>query len=185
MDNTRPSNSTEDDTLAIEREKLVIEREKIEVEKYIEREKIEIEKYKARWTAIGVSVPILVVAATIALGVWSQYQKSRDEFTLKAAEILLAGDNPEATHNKAIALVSLFPEQLPRDFGKSFDPSQFGRNSFPAQRELVQQMAARPQDAGQILLIWKAMFPGDDWLKEFERNFSAKPIIHQAAPGSR
>ena len=53
----------------LDREKLVIEREKLA----IEREKCLVERYKARWNAIGTAVPLVVVAATVALEVWSQY----------------------------------------------------------------------------------------------------------------
>ena len=123
-------------TIDVEREKLILEREKLE----LERAKVEVERQKAKWMAVGVAVPILAVAATVMLGVWSQYQKARDDFALKAAEILLAGDNPITTQNKAKALSTLFPSQLPRDFAKSFNPNAFGTSepdTLTPKKELI------------------------------------------------
>jgi len=157
--------------IGVEQEKLLIEREKL----LVEREKLALERYKARWTAIGVGIPILVIAATVALGIWSQYQKGHDDFSLKAAEILLQSDSPDATKNKAAALQALFPSQLPADFAKSFQPNQFGANTVPSQRELLQLMASRPEDAVRILAMWKSMFPGDEWIEPFEKNLASNP----------
>ena len=169
-----PPIDVEQENLSIEREKLVVEREKLEVE-----------KYKARWTAIGVAVPILVIAATVALGIWSQYQKGRDDFSLKAAEILLQGDSPDVTKNKAIALQSLFPNQLSKDFARSFEPTQFGTNTVPAQKELLQLMASRPEDAVRILAMWKSMFPDDKWIEPFEKNLSSSPSFQGTVTRSK
>lgn len=164
-----------------EREKLAIEREKL----VVEREKLLVERYKARWSAIGVAVPLFAVAATVALGIWSQYQKSRDDFALKAAEILLQGDSPDSTKNKAITLQSLFPQQLPSDFAKSFDPAQFGADTIPSQKELLQLMAAKPENAMQILALWRAMFPEDDWIEPFAKNLASNPSFQRTASGRR
>ncbi len=165
MSSTPPIN-VEQENLSIEREKLVVEREKLEVE-----------KYKARWTAIGVAVPILVIAATVALGIWSQYQKGRDDFSLKAAEILLQGDSPDVTKNN--------PNQLSKDFARSFEPTQFGTNTVPAQKELLQLMASRPEDAVRILAMWKSMFPDDKWIEPFEKNLSSSPSFQGTVTRSK
>ncbi len=47
----------------VEREKLVIERDKL----VVEREKLVLETKKARWTAIGIGVPICVALVTVAV----------------------------------------------------------------------------------------------------------------------
>ncbi|MGE5492268.1 MAG: hypothetical protein ACM31P_13375 [Actinomycetota bacterium] len=172
-----------DETNSVEREKLSIERDKLQ----LEREKLEVERLKAKWTAIGVTVPIVVVAATVMLGIWSQYQKGRDDFALKAAEILMAGENPITTQNKAKALAVLFSSQLPPDFAKSFDPDAFGHSddTLASKRDLVNLMAAHPTDSEKILAMWKAMFPGDEWLAEFEKNLRSNLSSHRSVSGRR
>jgi hypothetical protein len=148
-----------------ERQNLEIEREKLS----IEWEKLSVERYKARWSAISVAVPLVAIAATVFLGFWGQYQKSRDDFALKTAEILLQGDNPDVTKNKATALQTLFPSQLPKDFAESFDPQKYAvdPDTLPARKELLTLMAAKPENATQILAMWRSMFPEDEWLEPF------------------
>lgn len=175
----------------IEREKLMFEKQKLDLERdklELERAKLQVERHKAKWTAIGVAVPIIVVAATVMLGMWSQYQKGRDDFSLKAAEILLAGDNPNTTQNKAKALAILFPSQLPQDFAKSFDPDAFGQSepdTLTPKNELIKLIATHPSESEKILAVWKAMFPGDDWLSEFETNLKSNPSFQRTASGRR
>lgn len=156
-----------------EHQSLEIEREKIS----IEREKLVVERYKARWSAVSVAVPLLAIAATVLLGYWGQYQKSRDDFALKAAEILLQGDNPIVTKNKATALQTLFPDHLPIDFAESFDPDNYTGegDTLPSQKELIKLMASKPENAAQILSMWQAMFPEDDWIKHFAQNLGTNP----------
>ncbi len=153
-----------------------------------ERAKLELEGQKTKWTAIGVAVPLVAIAATIMLSVCGQYQKSRDEFALKAAEILLAGDSPAMTQNKAKALAILFPAQLPGDFAKSFDPDAFGHSepdTLSSKKELMNLMASHPADAERIPVLWKAMFSGDEWLAEFEKQLRSNLSFQRTASGRR
>jgi hypothetical protein len=167
----------------IQHETLDLERDKLE----LERAKLVVEKQKAAWTAIGIAVPIVVVAATVMFGVWSQYQKGRDDFALKSAEIIMAGSSPIATKNKAQALAALFPSQLPVDFAKSFDPDAYGHADTRAlrERELVNLMVSHPAEADKVLAIWKAMYPGYEWLGEFENRLTSNSSFRGAAPGRR
>jgi hypothetical protein len=168
----------------IELEKLALEKKKVD----LEQAKLEVERQKAKYTAVGVAVPIVVIAATVMLGVWSQYRKGQDDFALKSAEILLQGDNPLTTQNKAKALATLFPSQLPRDFAKSFDPDAFAHTEpdrLTPRRDLVNLMAAHPADAERILAIWKAMFPSDEWLPEFENQLRSTPSFQRPPAGRR
>jgi len=122
-------------TFDIEREKLEIERRKIE----LEQEKIKIERSKARWTAISIIVPLIVAAITVIFGLWNQTkqariqaeiqaQQARNEFELKAAEMILKTETPLEAHTKARALAEMFPDRLPRDFASSFDPAVYSTN---------------------------------------------------------
>jgi hypothetical protein len=161
----------------IELAKLQIERDKLD----IERQKLLVEQYKARWSAYSVAIPLLVVAATVGLGVWNQYQQNRQAFTLKAAEILMTTPSPNETRNKANALLSLFPNQLPKNFASSFDPSTIvtaaGENF--SQRELRQLLTANPDAAVKILNIWLAIYPDDPVAKELQNKLTPNPALNR------
>ncbi len=125
---------TSADTPSIDERKLALEERKIE----LELDKIKIEKMRA-WTGSASTFgSLLVVAATVALGIWSQYQQAKlqhdiqdrqakAQFELKSAEIVMSADNPATTLNKARALQSLFPQYLSANFAESFVPDDFGR----------------------------------------------------------
>lgn len=122
------------ETPDIEERKLALEERKVE----LEMDKIRIEKMRA-WTGSASTFgSLLVVAATVALGIWSQYEQSKlqhaiqdrqakAQFELKSAEIVMAADNPDTTLNKARALQSLFPQYLSANFADSFVPTDFAR----------------------------------------------------------
>ena len=69
--------------LQIEEAKLDIEREKLAVERDKLRTNIEIERTKAKWSALGTSVPIVVAILTIAFGILSLDQSSKNDLRFK------------------------------------------------------------------------------------------------------
>lgn len=165
-----------------EAEKLAIEREKL----LLEREKLSVERYKARLGAFGIAIPLCAVAATVGLGMWTQYEKGRDDFTLKSADVLLQSDSPIAAKNKALALQSLFPKQLPGDFAKTFDPAKFGSNIAGSQRELLRLMVAKPERAMETLALWKAVFPGDSvWIDPLKERLAADTTLRREVSGGQ
>jgi hypothetical protein len=76
-----PLSELESRTLAIEHAKLDME-----------RDKLMLERDKAKWTAIAVVVPLLGILVTGIVATWQQSIKARDDFRLKAAEIMMATD---------------------------------------------------------------------------------------------
>lgn len=117
-----------------EQRKIEIDEKKIE----IEFAKIRIEKLRAWTGSSSTFASLVVVAATIGLGIWSQYEQAKlqhdiqdrqakAQFELKAAEIVMSTDNPGTTFNKAKALQSLFPQYLSGNFAESFVPQSFSR----------------------------------------------------------
>lgn len=118
----------------LERRKIEIEEKKIE----IEFDRIRIEKIKAWTGSLSTFASLLVVAGTIAIGIWSQYEQAKlqhdiqdrqakAQFELKAAEIVMSTDNPDVTLNKAKAIQALFPQYLSTNFAESFVPQSFAR----------------------------------------------------------
>jgi hypothetical protein len=162
---------------SVERKELSLEEQKLE----IERLKLDVERRKAVWGIAAVAVPVLAVSATVMLGVWSQHQRARDDFTLKTAEILLASRGPDEVRNKARALAALFPSRLPRDFAQSFEPDSYGNapvSESEARQQLLNLMANHPAEAEKMLAIHKAIFPHDLWLVDVEDRLSRDPLFH-------
>ena len=79
-------------------------------------EQIKIERFKAWATVLSIVIPILIASITIIYGVWSQNERAKSDFEIKAVEIILNSSSLKAATNKAIVLSELFPNRLPRDF---------------------------------------------------------------------
>ena len=130
-------------TPSLEERKLALEETKVE----IEFEKLRVERLKGWTTGGSIVMSLLIAALTIAFGMWSQHRQvmtqidlqnrqskaqldlqemsARSQFEIKAAEVVMDTNIPGVTHNKAKALLALFPGRLPENFAKSFDPSKY------------------------------------------------------------
>lgn len=151
----------------VEREKLEIERRKLD----IDQERLRVERFRAWWTGVSIFVPVIVAAASVVIAVWSQREAARSSFEIKAAEIVMSTDNPYTTHGKAAALAMLFPDRLPANFAKSFDPETFtgalpiDEAEFNAKKELLKLLIdRRDADRRKLLADWKQLFPEDKWV---------------------
>lgn len=133
----------------LERRKLDLEERKVE----IELDKIRIEKIKAWAGSASTFGSLLVVAATVALGIWSQWEQAKlqhdlqdrqakAQFELKAAEIVMGTSDPGVTLNKAKALQSLFPQYLSTNFADSFVPETFARTDESPEKPAPARTAA-------------------------------------------
>lgn len=148
---------------AVEREKLTFEREKWKESLAIEREKLDSEK-RGRWiSTAGVVIPLLVVAATIYGNTEAQKIQSRDDFDLKAAEVILTPKTVTESQNRASGLVALLPDRFPSDFPRRLDSlSKELESSEPDTRGLLNLLAAAPKERrSEILELWLAFYPRD------------------------
>ena len=113
-----------------------LEQRKFEFQQQLEAQKLQLEKDKldeqrrqtwitrtsAMGTAASVAVALIVGIATIAY----QFRLKRRDFEMKAAEIIMQGDNPWVTRAKADGLVKIFRDRLTEDFASEFDPAFYG-----------------------------------------------------------
>ena len=172
----------------IEERKLLLEERRVE----IELDKIRIEKTRV-WTGSASTFgSLLIVAATVALGIWSQYEQAKlqhsiqdrqakAQFELKAAEIVMGADNPSTTLNKARALQSLFPQYLSTNFAESFVPDDFGRD--PEVAATADTLPPGPvRNVKRIPLVRRTSTtaasadPGDGYV------FSRTPLVYKKQP---
>jgi len=80
----------------------------IEREKHaLEREKLDLERKKAKWTAIAVGVPLVVAAISFAASLLVQALQADAQFQLKAAELIIATDDPLLARSRAQVLQTL------------------------------------------------------------------------------
>lgn len=79
-------------------------------------ERIRIENLKTWLTVISIVIPLLVGIITVFYGVWSENERAKTNFEIKAVEIVLGAESPDIARNKAIVLSELFPNNLPKNF---------------------------------------------------------------------
>ena len=94
----------------------------------LENEKTSATKVSAWSTAVSIFIPLLIAALTIAYNVYLQSQRTKIDFELKAAEIIMSAESPTAARNKATILVELFPEHLSPRFRDTFE-NMYGHES--------------------------------------------------------
>jgi hypothetical protein len=183
--NTKPAANTSLDWERFEFEKQkAAEAAQLEAQKLtLDREKLELEKSSVSWTKISSSIPLLVALSTLAYGLWSFSQQSKQQanaqiaatqlqFEMKAAEIAFAGKSPEAVFNRAKALKAIFGDRLPATFPNSYDPIQLGggKEDPDAKKFFLELLLKYPDKKDQIAKLWEALF-GDSW---FDR---IKPLL--------
>lgn len=150
-------------------EQIKLEREKYEYQKSLETQKLEVERLKAWLTGVSVLLPL-------ALGVLTLYwqgrtanklrdREAKDNFDLKAAEILFQTDSSVGTKNRAKALTALFPGRFPENFGGEFQPTQFGGPRFEAKLEVFKAACGKVSTPDEVYGIWHRLFPGDKWIE--------------------
>jgi len=86
----------------------------------VEKIRLRLEWFKAWGTFLAILVPLSIGAGTIAVSLKLATARERADFELKAAEIVMTADSPEAAANKAAVLVELFPDRLSRRFAETF-----------------------------------------------------------------
>jgi hypothetical protein len=160
LQTTKPQQSTQlPDIVALEREKLALEREKLEVE-----------KTRAKWTAISVVVTLLAAIFTVAFGLWTNHQQAKRQFEAKVAEIVMQSGSPDEALGRAQTFMAMFPDRLPKDFVKAFDPTEFTNQEMgvpETKKEFLKLLADKGLTKEEIVKVWKHLFPDDNWMKDF------------------
>jgi hypothetical protein len=143
-----------------------------DIEVALEHEKLALERQRLRleWFKVWTGIPLITAAITVALAVWTQYQKASDDFALKAAELVMNSSSPAGAANKAAALRNLFPERLPPSFAKSFDPGsvpyRFNLGDAPPTRaEVFAMLASQAKSKEELTVLLKELYPKAEVLK--------------------
>lgn len=162
----------------LDQERLALERRKVELDERRER--------ADRYMRMGIVIPVAVAVLTLAGTMISarvearsnlelQHAKARDDFRVRAAEIVMDTSTPAEAQGRALALAALFPEQLGNDFAAQYDvrrytdPDEFQRDQRVAsKKELLNILIEHPGRQSEILALWRAFFPGDDWIDELD-----------------
>lgn len=82
----------------------------------MDHDHIRIEHFRTWGTIFSIVIPLLVGIITIFYGVWSENERAKTNFEIKAVEIVMNASSPQSATNKAIVLSELFPDRLPKNF---------------------------------------------------------------------
>jgi hypothetical protein len=145
-----------------EAEKIEIERQKLQLEKF----KIRGEARRTIWTSVSVIIPLLAALATVAFGFWSTKEQAKSQFRLEAVKAIMSAPTPAESVDRAELLMGLFPSEM-EGFTAQHDWSD-RPNAWliRSQKELFNAIASKEMKPTQILDLWIALFPGDEWAKE-------------------
>jgi hypothetical protein len=178
---------------ALEREKLELERQKIRVEEEklrqgdkIEQEKLKVEQGKLKveqekqkeehrktnLTVASIVAPLLLLFVSFGFSKISDRAKENADFEVKAAEIVLNAQNPDAAWAKAKALKKLFPDRLSKKFADTFNPKDYtaeGNPDYELQMEVFRMITANPKQKQEILDTLMRLFPGTkEWAEKLK-----------------
>ncbi len=144
----------------------------LEIERLkLERERVKIEWFKAWWTGFSILIPLLIAAGTLYFNAKSQQEQARVDFKLKAVEITLNASSPTEAKNKAEAMAKLFPNDLPADFAKNFDVTEYGAPKISdSKKALLTLIIEHPEQRNEIIDMWIAIAPYDEaWAEKLKK----------------
>jgi hypothetical protein len=107
---------------------------------------------------------------TVAFGLWTNHQQAERQFQSKVAEIVMQSGSPREALGRAQTFMAMFPDRLPKDFAKAFNPEEFTNQEMYAQqakKEFLKLLADKGLTKEEIVKVWKHLFPGDHWMKDF------------------
>jgi hypothetical protein len=148
--------------LALERDKLAFEREKFK-----DTQKLE---YRKAW---ALCIPLAVAALTVVYSVYSSNIDARNNFELKATEIIMNSQGPLETYHKAHALKALFGDDLPHEFANDFNPGNemLGSPVVAGDKiEFLKLIIQNPNyNKSEIIELWGEVYPADrPWLSKIK-----------------
>jgi|GEM_PF-3007472 len=146
----------------LEREKVSIERQKLE----LEFRKLKIESRKVVFTAGSIAIPLLGVMVTVLVGYLSEHARADTDFQLKAAEIVMAHQNPHEMKGRAGILRTLFPQRLPKDFGENFDDQKYSVPIPSDEKALIQLLVDHKDQRADIIRMWRIAYPNEKWVED-------------------
>lgn len=165
-----PPTLTELENTRLQRERLEFDKDKAKSDAERAEKTIKVEESKVFWSALATGVPLAVGVIAIAAGVWNQNRQARNQFELKAAEIIFSGTTPQAVLRRGKALKAIFGTNLSRDFLSDFKPENIGDPKEPSEQKLafLDHVLKTPDKQADIVKLWFALFPGDfRWLARF------------------
>jgi hypothetical protein len=172
---------------AEQRERLEFDRQKLASDTELENKKLVIEREKLRiegstskwWSPISALGPLIIALGTLIFSILSfqsqgkqqanmQLQAAKLQFEIKAAEIAFSGKTALAVLNRAKALKRIFPDRLPQDFTKAYDPEELVGVKEPSEEKkfFLELLLKYPGKQADVIDLWEKLFPGDEeWLK--------------------
>jgi hypothetical protein len=79
-------------------------------------ERIRISERRMQLTLATIFIPLILAAITLGFSVYLENEKAKNNFEIKAVEIVMNASSPKAAQHKAMVLFALFPDRLPENF---------------------------------------------------------------------
>ncbi|HLJ89910.1 MAG TPA: hypothetical protein VKZ53_24085 [Candidatus Angelobacter sp.] len=177
--------------------KLLAEHDKI----VMEREKIALERKKAAWTAIGVLGSFVTIMVTvlstfsslsaqqkaliveqkttsdqISAQIQISNEQAKEQWDLKAADILLASEDGAQFDLRLATLKSLFPDRSQR-LGQLAQTQDDRSQRLRKKGILMHMIAEHPDQSRNILTAWHALFGGDKWVADVEKQVKNTDVL--------
>jgi hypothetical protein len=112
--------------------------------------------------------------------VWSLRQQTRQQFELKAAEIMFAAATPKAMKKRGEYLMAIVGKRLPDDFLSRFQPEV--KEPSTEKLQLLELLLKYRANSREVLQLWDQLFPGDyEWLERVSLPDKPPPVTVDTA----
>jgi len=166
-------NQQNPNTILIEKEKLQLEKEKIE----IERQRLKNETAGKYITGVSILLPLITAVLILLIQKRNteklQELQSNADFQIKAVEIILASKSTKAAKERAIILMTLFPQRIPQSFVDAFTKNiKFPGLAYQEKKlELFKALAANLEKRKEVQRIFNMVYLDENLPKEFIENW--------------
>jgi len=147
-------------------EKIKLEQDKFRLDQSrlrLDEERFKVEKKFKAWTMLSIVIPLIVIAVSVSISVWSQYKQAQTDFVLRAVDTVMTSKSPSEAQNKLNALLFLFPNQMPDDFStllSKFNSDDFSEDSnYENKMNFLNLMANSGASKEEILEMYNELFP--------------------------
>jgi hypothetical protein len=160
-----PGEKLSQQSLAIEREKIQIEHEKLKVAR--DQVSATIRQLWLATTATGLS--LLVAFGSVIISVRSlsqqaqlQARQAKDQFELKAAELVVSDNDPNMAYSRAITIQQLFPGRLKENWAARFKPEEYCHATYTDIIGFLNFVVAHPEQRQELARLWVRLHCDED-----------------------
>src|SRR5579859_4974250 len=101
---------------------------------------------------------------TVAAGIWGNYEQAKDNFQLTIVKSVAEESTPSGALGKFKFFSDVFPRRLPDNVNVNAEKYTKQRDlTIDSKKLFFEQMREAGVSEPDLLLLWRALFPGDGW----------------------